>query len=325
MPALRLLLGAILLLPVASLDAAGGQAAGSQVPLPPETQVAPTPAPSPDVASDAPAATPFNARTSTEPAAPAAEQTSVGMELMASRPVIRVSINGHGPVPFLLGPEDQPTLIDLALAETLKMSKVAKGGPDPTVEVGFGSGTPLRVAVRVSDLASALSEFAPAVRPRGIISLSAWKDYLVTIDYSRWRLTFERGGLPEPNGKDVFALSATRDLQLPLSLAERSIECRIDPLFPGGLLLPTSDLGELPTSGKPREWGVYNTREGAVHVREARLATTLTLGPYEVKAPVVMLADDADTAMIGTQWLRRFSVTYDLTNARARLERPIVR
>lgn len=256
--------------------------------------------------------------------APSPEPVAIPMELLASRPLVRVTVNGQGPFAFLLGPEDQTTLIDAGLAEMLKVRErpSAEGAPELAVELGFGSNKPVKIPVRVADIAGLMPEFAPEVRPRGIISLSAWKDHLVTIDYARYRVTVAPGALPEPNGKDVFALTASRELRLPLSIAEHSVDCRVDPLFHGGLLLPPSFVDLLPIDGANGNWRSFNTRARTLRVKEARLATNLMLGPFELKAPQVLLADSGDTATIGAQWLGRFSVTYDLANARARLERP---
>jgi hypothetical protein len=259
------------------------------------------------------------------PAAPTPDQpqpTTIPLELLASRPLIRITVNGHGPLPFLIGHEDQPSVIDGALAETLKIKAASKGAPDPTVEIGFGPGSSLKVSAKVVTGSVTNGDFAPNVRPRGVISLSAWKDYLLTLDYTKWKISFERGVLPEPNGKDVFPLTASRDIMLPLTLPNRSIECRLDPLFPGGLLLPAAEVAEVPIDGTLRDWGKFNTGDETLYVKEARLAATLSLGGYEMRTPVVMLADGVATPTVGTQWLRRFAVTYDLANARARLERP---
>ena len=177
----------------------------------------------------------------------------------------------------------------------------------------------IMVPVSVGDVV--LPEFASTVRPRGIISLSLWKDQLVTFDYARWMLLLQPGSLPEPNGKEVFPLTPDRQLRLPLSIADQSIDCRVDPLFPEGLLLPATYASVIPVDGTPRDWGVVRTREGQVRVREAKLAANLMLGPFEMRNPLVMLADTGDSPTIGTRWLGRFAVTYDLANGRARLDR----
>ena len=200
----------------------------------------------------------------------------------------------------------------------------ANGALQATVLLQFAGAKNLAgmtVPVTVGDVARALPEFDSTVRPRGIVSLSLWKDQLVTFDYSRWMLLLQPGTLPEPNGKEVFPLTPDRQLRLPLAIGDQSIDCRVDPLFPEGLLLPATYASVIPVDGKPRDWGIVTTREGPVRVREAKLAANLMLGPFEMRHPLVMLADTGDTPTVGTRWLGRFAITYDLANGRARLDR----
>ncbi|MGH9172896.1 MAG: hypothetical protein ACRD1H_00995 [Vicinamibacterales bacterium] len=257
------------------------------------------------------------ARTAQEPAAP----VEIPMELLANRPLIRVTVNGEGPFAFLIAPEEQRTLIDAELAEALKLRPARDGAPEIVADVGFGANQTVKIPIAVQDIARFTSELGRTTRLRGVISLSAWKDQLVTFDYSHWRVTLLPGSLPEPNGKDVFALNSSNELRLALSVAEQSLECRVDPLFPGGLVLPASSVGPLQTTGEPRDNGSIKTPEGIVRVREARLKTDVMLGPFELKTPLVLLAESGGTATVGSPWLARFSVTYDVANARVRLQR----
>lgn len=264
-------------------------------------------------------------------AAAQSEPAVIPMELLANRPVIRATVNGQGPFAFLITPEDDTTLIDRELAEQLKLKEIKRpaGGngtmPALTVEIAFGAGKtagpPATIPVLVGDLSRAAPEVGAAARPRGIISLSVWKDQIVTIDYARWQIVHQPGALPDPNGQDVFALTAERQLRLPLAIAEQTVECRVDPLYPGGLLLPPAYAAAVPVASVPKDFGELVTRDGPVHVHEARLAATALLGPFELKSPLVLIANRGEMATIGTRWLGRFAVTYDLANGRARLER----
>ena len=251
----------------------------------------------------------------------ATQPVMISMELLANRPIVRATINGQGPFPFLLGSEDQRTIVDPELADTLKL-KPAKGATELTVDLGFGPTNTFKTALVVEDIARVTADFSRTTRPRGIVSLALWKDQLVTVDYSQWRVMLEPGVLPETNGKDVFALNPTGEFTLPLTIAELSVDCRVDPLFPGGLILPTAMAGTLPMVGDPKDAGSVKTRAGALRVLETRLAGNVTLGAVEVKSPIVFLSDRSETAIVGTPWLGRFLVTYDLANARVRLLRP---
>ena len=261
---------------------------------------------------------PFHAVSSAQEAT---QPVMISMELLANRPIVRATINGQGPFPFLLGSEDLRTIVDPELADTLKL-KPAKGATELTVDLGFGPAHTFKTALIVEDIARVTADFSRTTRPRGILSLTIWKDQLVTVDYSQWRVMLEPGALPEANGKDVFVLNPTGEFTLPLTIAEQSLECRVDPLFPGGLILPTAVAGTLQMVGDPKDAGSVKTRTGALRLLETRLAGNVTLGAVEVKSPIVFLSDRSETAIVGTPWLGRFLVTYDLANARVRLLRP---
>lgn len=257
------------------------------------------------------------------PATQAAEPIGIPLELLANRPIVRFTVNGQGPFAFLVAPGEPRSLIDPELAETLKLRQ-PKSGPaaDLTVEFGFGVNKTLKVPIAVQDITRLTADFGREMRPRGVISLSAWKDHIVTVDYLQWRVSIEPGTLPAPNQKDVFALSPSGELTLPLTIAEHTLQCHVDPLFPGGLVLPMSVLVPQQIDGSSRAGGSFKTSEGMVRVQEARLATNVMLGPFELKAPLVLLADRGQAATVGTPWLGRFAVTYDVTNARVRLKAP---
>lgn len=261
--------------------------------------------------------------------APAVEPITVPFELFANRPLVRVAINGQGPFPLLIGPEEQQTHIDPELAELLKLrapepGKLGQDGkplPPLAIDVAFNPQYSMKIEIAIQPLTRVASEFPESMRPRGVISLSAWRDMLVTLDYSRWKIGIEPGTLPEPNQKDVFALNASGELRLPISFGGEAIDCHVDPWFPNALLVPAASTDDLQLIGEPRDQGMIRTKEATLRVREGRLASEVVLGPFEVKTPLVLLAE-SDIATVGTPWLARYAVTYDLANARVRLARP---
>ena len=78
------------------------------------------------------------------------------------------------------------------------------------------------------------------MRPRGVLSLTAFGDQLVTLDYPRWKFSIEPGALEEPNGKNVFQLTNGLELRLPLAINDQTIDCVVDPLFPSDLIVPAA-------------------------------------------------------------------------------------
>lgn len=254
------------------------------------------------------------------PAAPA--RLEVPLERLVNRPLVRITVNGQGPFPFLIDAELTRTLIDRKLVETLKLKLPKKGAETPlALELGVGTTKIPMVPADVGDTASLVPELGPAARPSGVLSLDIWREQLVSINYQRWRMQIETGEL-RPFGRDIFALTAqSRELRVPLSVAGRSLECHIDPWFPGGLLLPAAYLTQLPLAGQPHDGGTVNTRAGAVPVREVSLTTDVVIGGFVFNAPLVQFGGSEQVATLGSRWLTDFSITYDPANARVRLDR----
>jgi hypothetical protein len=91
-------------------------------------------------------------------------------------------------------------------------------------------------------------------------------------------------------------------------------------MFPSDLLVPSSLLaGDPPRLA--RDVGTLRTPGGIRRVREARLHISPTLGPFQLKTPIVLMTDTAEPARIGAAWLGRYEVTYDLARERIRIGR----
>ena len=271
--------------------------------------------------AQSPAQPPLTARATQHPSqAGASPPVIIPFEFLVNRPLIRATLNGQGPYAFLLAPDTESSIIDPELAEALEL-ELAEGVTSLTVEFGLDANQKLKVPVAFEDLSRRVPDLPAALRPRGILSLAVWKDRLVTLDFARWRISIESGALAEPDQKAIFEAAEDGALWLPLAVGAETVQCLVDPWFPGGLVLPTTAFSGLSTVAEPRDAGTSRTREGVLRVREGRLAHDLLLGPFAVKTPTVLLADNATTAVAGTSWLTRYQLTYDLTHRRVRLER----
>jgi hypothetical protein len=285
------------------------------------------------------------------------------MELVSGRPVIRLMVNGKGPYAFLVSTGAQTTMIDQKLAAELllkppvpekdkpnagtgangnvspngnanpngntKENKEARENKDkkavPMLELDLEAGTTklAKVPVLATDITAFVAEAGLAGRSRGVLSLSAWKDHLVTISFPpKFKVTIEPGTLPEPNGEDVFPLDPeTGELRLMVKVADQSIACRVEPLAPGGLQLPEEYLKRLLLDGAPIELGTTTLGNQSLTIREARLAYSAMLANFELINPVVRFVGAGDSASAGSQALVGLEIAYDLGNNRARIIR----
>ena len=212
--------------------------------------------------------------------------------------------------------------------ENAKENKEAKDKDKkavPLLELDLEAGTTklAKVPVLATDITAFVAEAGLAGRSRGVLSLSAWKDHLVTISFPpKFKVTIEPGTLPEPNAEDVFPLDPeTGELRLSVKVADQSIACRVEPLAPGGLQMPEEYLKRLLLDGPPIELGTTTVANQSVTIREARLAYSAMLASFELVNPVVRFVGAGDSATAGSQALVGLSISYDLANNRARIVR----
>jgi hypothetical protein len=244
--------------------------------------------------------------------------------LLASRPVVRIMVNGQGPFAFLIDPLAPRALIDQTLVESLdlKPHPSGTGRTDVQIELGIGSSTLRDVVAEVANTTRLVAEFGPGGQPRGVLGAPLWNDQLVTIDFSGRQLRIEPGALPLPNDKDVFALQASSgDVIVPLTLSGRSLACRVDPLASHGLILPAVYLDHAPIQRPARPVAQIHTRHASVPGKEARVTTKVTIATFDFDQPIVEFGEIGEVALVGSRWLGDFALTYDLANGRVRLVR----
>ena len=291
---------------------------------------------------------------------PVAGPIVLPMELVAGRPVVRLTVNGKGPYGFLVSTGAASTMIDEKLAiellkelaedkekEAAKAKEAGKGKDaaketrvatekekeqpkiDPrkgpvTLELDLESGqTKLsKVQTLATDISQYVADAGLAGRSRGVLSLAAFKNQLVTISFPpKWRLTIEPGALPE-DGADTFPLDPdTGELRLNMTIADQTFPVRVEPLMPGGLVLPESMMKVLLMDGKPIDLDPIHSGGQTIPVREARLANSAMLATFELKTPVARFIATTDVATVGSQTLTGLAVTYDLVNQRAKIVR----
>jgi hypothetical protein len=106
-----------------------------------------------------------------------------------------------------------------------------------------------------------------------------------------------------------------------MTIADQTFPVRVEPLMPGGLVLPESLMKLLLMDGKPIELDPIHAGGQSIPVKEARLANSAMLATFELTSPVARFMGTADVATVGSQSLTGLAVTYDLANHRAKIVR----
>lgn len=264
-------------------------------------------------------------------------------DLPAELPLVRtgahicvdgVFVNGQGPLRFLVdtggmgaGRADVSLVRKLGL-EQAGTVQASDGSDRGTVEMPVYELDELRVGpatfrgVRV--LSRDYNAHAAGARGHidGVLGYHLFREVLLTIDYPGKVLRFERGALPEPDGKQVFPLDDDRVPTVEVSLAGRKCPARIDTGSMGGISVGPELAAALPTVGEPRQIGEARTLTGAFPIRAVGLDGDFTLGAHRVPKPEIVIAGPMKDVNLGGRILDTFALTFDQQNQRVRFTRP---
>lgn len=153
----------------------------------------------------------------------------------------------------------------------------------------------------------------------GVLGFSAFRDFLLTLDYPHARMAVSRGALPPPDNREVFDAQGADDRPwVAASAGGRTHRLLIDTGYSATFALrPQQDLG---WRAAPVPVSAF-VRLRTIELREAgRLDAEMRIGAHRFSAPLVYLTANS-TELLGGQVLKHFSVTFDQRNRRVRLRR----
>ncbi len=242
---------------------------------------------------------------------------------------VPVSINGSKPLSFVLDSGSARTLIDHHVAATLGLKESGTGSLQ-----GAGAG---RIPVKfIHDVSIALPgveskghelstadlqplEASLAVKVDGILGYELFRRFVVTVDYDAKSLTFT---IP-----DAFRPSNAA-LELPIEIRDKWPFVKAELVLPGPVTVQDSFLIDSGSSDAVDHPIVMNLQSRASAQSGVGLgtpvqgataqATSFRLGRYTLAGPIVSCcgASDATSKLIGSEVLRRFTVTFDYPSSR---------
>jgi Aspartyl protease len=242
---------------------------------------------------------------------------------------VPVSINGSKPLSFVLDSGSTRTLIDRQVAAGLSLKASGTGSLQ-----GAGAG---RIPIEfIHDVNIALPgveskgyelstadlqplEASLGVRVDGILGYELFSRFVVTVDYETKSLTFT---VPE-------AFRPSNDaLALPIEIRDKWPFVKAELVLPGPVTVQDSFLIDSGSSDAVDHPIVMNLQSRASGQSGVGLgtpgqgatvrATSFRLGRYTLSAPIVSCcgASEATSRLIGSEVLRRFTVTFDYPSSR---------
>lgn len=260
--------------------------------------------------------------------------TQLPIQIINGLPYVEAKVNGQGP--YLFG-FDSGFGGELELDSSLSV----KLGLHPTgqMEMGDPSGRNSRILstttineLELGDLkfnvANAILRNRRAMpgmeKVAGILGISLFKDYLLTIDFPGKKFIIEDGNLEKPNGKDIFdyVISGGGVPGIPIKVGNTALTAFLDTrAMSSYFILPASLVEKLELLTEPRPVGKARTVSNEITINEVQIKDTIFIGNNAYPVPVIVYPSLNNSGTIGSNALQEYSISFDQKNKLLRLVR----
>ena len=258
----------------------------------------------------------------------------IPMKTNGGMPTVELMVNGTGPFIFGIDTGAQGgARIDSSLMEKLALK------PSGQVRATDGSGRNPQMAdlvklesieiegLRFADVPAGVRNYRKSPRPLnidGILGLSVFSDYLVTLDYPPKLLRLEKGELSKADGAEILDYKSKGGVPLlELSVGDTKIDAHLDSgNMVGAFVLPTVFVEKLTRASEPVVVGRARSANGEMEIKQVQVKDPIRLGRHEFSEPTITFPALSEIANVGAKTLVQFVVTFDQKNERVRLTKP---
>jgi predicted aspartyl protease len=257
----------------------------------------------------------------------------IPIKIDGGMPTVEVMVNGKGPFIFRFDTGAQGgARIDSSLMEKLALKSSGQ------LRATDGSGRNLQMAERVklesieiaglrfTDVTAGSRNYRKSPRPLnidGILGLSLFSEFLVTLDYPAKVLRLEKGELPKANGAEILDYKSKGGIPLlEMHVGDTKIDAHLDSgNMVGAFVLPTAFVEKLTRASEPVVVGRARSASGEMEITQVQVKEMIRLGGHEFPEPTVTFPALSDIGNIGAKTLNQFVITFDQKNERVRLKK----
>ena len=257
----------------------------------------------------------------------------IPMQTEGGMPTIEVRVNGQGP--FLFGIDtgaqgesriDSSLVEKLGLKSTGQIRETDPSGRNPQAAATVKLDSVSIAGLRFADVTASSRNFKNSPRPikvDGILGLSLFSEYLVTLDFPAKQVRFARGELPKSDGAEILDYKSEGGIPLvELSVGSTRINAHLDSgNMIGAFILPTSFVEKLASASEPVVVGKARSASGEMEIKQVQIKEILHLGRYEFPQPTITFPSLGEVGNVGLKTLSQFALTFDQQHSRVRLTR----
>jgi predicted aspartyl protease len=250
------------------------------------------------------------------------------MEITHGKPFVKVMINGQGPFRFVIDTgTGAEAFITPELADRLSLPVVGQTRlSDPS-----GQGKQRVPVVLLQSMELAGVEFSGVKAAKhllsdddgtcqGLLGFVLFKNYLLTLDYPRQRLTLASGTLSPDGERSVVGFRSPDGIPIvPLRVGKFQVEALIDS-GGSGLSLPEALAAQLRFSSVPSLFENSHSLSTRFQVKAGMLASDVKLGAFKFSRPLVEINPAFPMTDFGSCPMQKLALTFDQISHLVRIE-----
>lgn len=155
----------------------------------------------------------------------------------------------------------------------------------------------------------------------GLIGLGAFDGFVVTLDYAGGRLLLDRGALPDPDGKNIFAYDDVMPV-VPLTIEGKTLQAHLDTgNISMPLIVPEDFANQLSRKAEARAFGVAHTISNTIQMKAIPIAGAALVGDVPISASEIGFPSVINRANVGSLALGNLTIRIDPKNRRVQFLR----
>lgn len=236
------------------------------------------------------------------------EVVNVPMLGTKTLPLVEVKLNGKGPYKLLLDSAANVTLLQMRVADELKLQVLRPGETSKLLALNS-----LQIGTaRFEDLVVGARAWNEDID--GVLGFNVFADCLLTMDYTRQRVILRQGMLPPVNGKDIFKYGLdNRSPTLEITIGNERLSILVDTGATQAVVIPDTIASKLRFAKGLSPGPNMSTFEIAQsRALIGRLSGSITIGIHEISEPTIHVW--SDIPLIGSGLFKDFVLTFDQKN-----------
>jgi hypothetical protein len=161
------------------------------------------------------------------------------------------------------------------------------------------------------------------VKIDGVLGLSLFSDYLVTLDFPGRKLRIEKGELGKVDGAEILDYQNDAGIsQVEVSVGDKKIKAHLDTGNAIGMFVfPTAFAEKLTFIGEARVVGRARSASGDTEIKQAQVKEVVRLGRHEFPNATIVYPALGEVGNVGLKALSQCAITFDQKHERIRLKR----